>query len=186
MTPLTALWLPILVSAVIVFIASSIIHMLPLWHKSDYPAVPDQDRVMDSLRPFAIPPGDYMLPRASSMKEMQTDAFKEKLNKGPVAIVTVMGPESFSMARPMTLWFIYSAVVSYFAAYIASRALPAGGNYLDVFRFVGATAFIAYSLALWQMWIWYHRSLSMTVKSTLDGLIYALLTAGTFGWLWPR
>jgi len=26
----------------------------------------------------------------------------------------------------------------------------------------------------------------MTIKEVVDGLIYGLLTAGTFGWLWPR
>ena len=77
MTALTTLWLPILVSAVIVFIASSIIHMLPLWHKNDYPALPNQDAVMDALRPLAIPPGDYMLPRAANMKEMRTPEFTD-------------------------------------------------------------------------------------------------------------
>jgi hypothetical protein len=64
--------------------------------------------------------------------------------------------------------------------------LPAGSDYLRVFRFAGTTAFIAYSAALWQMPIWYRRSWVITIKATVDGLIYALLTAGTFGWLWPR
>jgi hypothetical protein len=36
------------------------------------------------------------------------------------------------------------------------------------------------------MSIWYSRAWINTIKSTIDGLIYALLTAGTFGWLWPR
>ena len=37
MVGLAALWLPILLSAVIVFVASSLIHMVSGWHKSDYP-----------------------------------------------------------------------------------------------------------------------------------------------------
>src|SRR6266540_7047130 len=77
MTALTALWLPILLSSVFVFIVSSIIHMTPLWHKNDYPLLPNQDQVMAALRPLAIPPGDYVLPRAKDMKEMRTPEFKE-------------------------------------------------------------------------------------------------------------
>jgi hypothetical protein len=77
-------------------------------------------------------------------------------------------------------------VVGVFAAYVAGRALPPGSHYLHVFRFAGVAAFLAYSVALWQMSIWYQRAWSITIKSTIDGLIYALLTAGTFGWLWPR
>ena len=55
-----------------------------------------------------------------------------------------------------------------------------------MFRFVGVTAFLAYAAALWPMSIWYRRSWLTTFKGTVDGLVYALLTAGTFGWLWPR
>jgi len=186
MTALTALWLPILVSAVIVFVASSIIHMAPLWHKSDYPLLPNQDAIVDALRPLNIPPGDYFVPRARDMKEMKTPEFAQKMERGPVVMMTVMPNRKPSMSRPLTLWFIYIVVVSFFSAYIAGRALAPTAHYLEVFRFVGAASFLSYALALWQMSIWYNRALSMTIKSTVDGLIYALLTAGTFGWLWPR
>ncbi len=186
MTALTALWLPILLAAVFVFIASSIIHMLPLWHRSDYPAVPDESAFISAVRPMAIPPGDYMVPRASGQKEMSTPEFKEKLNKGPVLVMSVFPSGPFNMGKTLALWFVYSVVVSYFSAYVAGRALGPGANYLDVFRFAGATAFIGYTLALWQMPIWYGRAWSMTLKQTFDGLIYSLLTAGAFGWLWPR
>ncbi|HYK87638.1 MAG TPA: hypothetical protein VE398_02640 [Acidobacteriota bacterium] len=186
MTDLVALWLPILLSGVFVFIVSSLIHMVLPWHKSDYVKIPDEDKVMEALRPLAIPPGDYMVPRPSSMNDMRAPDFVEKLRKGPVMMVTVMPNGPASMGKNLVLWFLYSVIVSYFAAYIAGRALPAGAEYLHVFRFVGAAAFLGYSVALWQMSIWYRRSWSTTFKSTVDGLIYALLTAGTFGWLWPR
>ena len=186
MTPLTALLLPIFLSAVFVFIASTIIHMLPLWHRNDYVAVPNQDAFIDAVRPMNVPPGDYMVPRAASMAEMRTPEFSQKMEKGPVIVMTVMPPGPMSMKRPLSLWFLFTLVVSLFAAYIASRALAPGAHYLEVFRFAGATAFIGYSVALWEMSIWYRRAWSMTLKITLDGLIYGCLTAGTFGWLWPK
>jgi hypothetical protein len=186
MISLTALWLPILLSAVIVFVASSLIHMVLPWHKSDYPKMPNEEKAMDALRALAIPPGDYMVPRPASMQDMKSAEFLEKMKKGPVMIVTVRPNGPMSMGRNLGLWFVYSMVISFFAAYIASRALPAGAHYLQVFRFAGATAFIGYSAALWQMSIWYQRAWSITIKSTIDGLIYGMLTAGTFGWLWPR
>src|SRR3989442_9893686 len=74
MTALSALWLPILVSAVAVFVVSSIIHMTPLWHKTDYPRFTNEDRVLDALRPMGIPPGDYMMPRPASSAEMRSPA----------------------------------------------------------------------------------------------------------------
>ena len=108
------------------------------------------------------------------------------MKSGPVLMLTVWPNGPSKMGMSMVLWFLYTAVVGLFAAYIAGRALPIGAPYLHVFRFVGATAFIGYCLALWQMSIWYRRAWGTTIKATVDGLIYALLTAGTFGWLWPR
>ncbi len=186
MTGLDMLWLPILLSSVFVFVASSIIHMLTPWHKSDYPKLANESKVLDALRPLAIPPGDYVMPRAESMKEMSSPEFVEKQKRGPVVVMTVFPSGQASMGRNLILWFLYSMVVGLFAAYIAGRALPPGAHYLQVFRFAGATAFVGYSLALWQMFIWYRRSWKTTLKSTIDGLIYGLLTAGVFGWLWPR
>ncbi len=186
MMGLSALWLPILLSSVIVFVVSSVIHMVLPWHKSDYPQVPNEEKVIEALRPLAIPPGDYMIPRASSMQQMRSPEFIEKMQKGPVMVLTVMPSGSSGMGRNLALWFLYSAVVSLFAGYVTGRALPPGTEYLRVFRFAGTTAFLGYSLALWQMSIWYRRAWSTTLKATVDGLIYALLTAGMFGWLWPH
>ena len=185
MVGIIELWLPILLSAVIVFVVSSLIHMLLPWHKSDYRKVPDEDKVRDALRPLAIPPGDYMIPRPSSSQEMRSPDFAEKMKKGPVVVMTVMPSGPVRMGKNLVQWFLYAVVVGVFAAYVAGRALPHGAEYLHVFRFAGVTAFVGYALALWQMSIWYHRSWLTTFKSTVDGLIYALLTAGTFGWLWP-
>lgn len=186
MVSLTALWAPILLSAVIVFLASSVIHMTPLWHKSDYPQMPREAEAMNALRPLAIPPGDYFLPRASGMKQMRSPEFKEKMAQGPVAVITVMPNGMINMNRSLAQWFVFVIVVGIFAAYIAARTLPAGTPYPRVFQVVSATAFIGYSLALCELSIWYRRSWSLTLKSALDGLIYGLLTGGTFGWLWPR
>jgi hypothetical protein len=117
---------------------------------------------------------------------MRSPEFIEKIKRGPVMVVTVMPNGQMSMAKNLVSWFIYIVVVGLCAAYVAGRALPVGASYPHVFRFIGATAFIGYSVALWQMSIWYRRAWSTTIKATIDGLIYASLTAGTFGWLWPR
>jgi hypothetical protein len=186
MVPLTSLWLPVLLSAVFVFVASSILHMVLPVHKGDYRKLPAEDAVMDALRKFQIPPGDYLVPCVGSPKELNSPAFVEKMTKGPVAVMTVRPNGRPSMSGPLAQWFVYSVVVSIFAGYVAGRALGPGAHYLAVFRFAGATAFIAYSVGLWQNSIWYGRSWLTTAKSTFDGLLYAALTAGTFGWLWPR
>lgn len=185
MVSVMSLWLPILLSAVIVFVVSSIIHMVLGYHRSDFGKVPAEDEVMDALRKFNISPGDYVIPCAGSPKEMGTPEFIEKTTKGPVAFMTVMPSGPPSMGKSLVQWFVYCIVVGIFAAYIAGRALEPGAHYLAVFRFAGCTAFVGYALGLWQNSIWYKLSWSVTIKSTFDGLVYGLLTAGTFGWLWP-
>jgi hypothetical protein len=186
MVELSALWLPIILSAIVVFIASFIIHMVTPLHKNDFLKVPDEERAMEAIRPLGIPPGDYMMPRASGSREMKSPEFTEKLKKGPVMMFSVYPNGPFSMGQSLVQWFVYTIVVGIFSAYIAGRALPPGAEYLHVFRFAGATAFMCYSVALWQLSIWFKRSWLTTLKSTIDGLLYALLSAGVFGWLWPR
>jgi len=186
MASFAALWLPILVSAVIVFVASSVIHMAPLWHRGDYPRMPREAEVLEALRPLAIPPGDYFIPRAGSMKEMRSSDFKEKLNSGPVAVLTVMPNGPIAMNRSLVQWFVFLIVVGIFVALVSCRTLPIGTPYPRVFNVAGTVAFMGYALALCELSIWYRRSWTLTLKAVFDGLIYAALTAGTFGWLWPR
>ncbi len=185
MISILSLWLPILLSAVFVFIASSIIHMVLGYHANDMKKLPDENAFADALRKLAIPPGEYALPKPSSAKEMGTPEYQEKVRKGPGAILVTWGGTSPSMGPYLLQWFIYSIIIGIFAAYVAGRALEPGAHYLSVFRFVGVTAFACYAIGGWQQSIWYRRSWSTSLKNTFDGLLYALLTAGTFGWLWP-
>lgn len=185
MTSLAALWLPIVISAVVVFIASSLIHMLLRWHDGDFAKLPDEERFRAAAGPLAIPPGDYIVPRAMTMAEMGSPGFVKKCEDGPVMIMTVLPNGKLGMGKSLTLWFLFSLVISFIAAYVAGRALAPGANYLEVFRFAGTTAFIAYAMGQWPASIWYGRKWRTTILSTIDGLIYGMLTAGVFGWLWP-
>ena len=185
MVPLFSLWLPILVSAVIVFFASFVLHMVLPFHRKDFKKIPNEDAAREALGKLNIPPGDYMLPNCQDPKGMKDPVLIEKLTKGPVVTMTVMKPGPPSMGKNLVQWFIFCVVVSILAAYIAGHAVPRGGDYLAVFRFAGCTAFIGYAIAQWQDSIWYRRSWCTTIKNNIDGLIYGLLTAGVFGWLWP-
>jgi hypothetical protein len=185
MVSLSALWMPILLSAVIVFVASSVMHMMLTYHRADYRRLPEEDKVLAALRPLKIPPGDYMFPHATSMSAMKDPAFMEKLNAGPNAFMTVRPSGPPAMGGALVQWFLFSVVVSLFAAYVAGRTLEPGAHYLGVFRLVGTVAFAGYALAQVQSSIWMGRNWGTTIRHVADGLVYALLTAGTFGWLWP-
>jgi len=185
MVSLMALWLPILLSTMLVFVASSIMHMVLGYHSTDWKRFPNEVGVLEALRQFNLPPGDYAGPRPNSMKEMGTPEFQEKLKKYPRVVMTIQSPSS-TVPRSLALWVVYLLVVSLFAAYVASIALDAGAPYMRVFRLTSTVAFAGYALAAWHDSIWYSRSSAFTLKVTFDGLVYALLTGGAFGWLWPH
>lgn len=183
--PIMSLMVPILVSAVFVFVASSVIHMVLNYHKNDFSKVPNEDEVLETFRRLKVGPGDYAAPYAGSMEALKDPAFQEKCKKGPTVTMTVSAGQELAMGSQLFQWFLYCVVISVFAAYVAGRVLPAGADYLDAFRVAGTVAFTGYAMALPQYSIWYKRSWATTLRSMLDGLIYALLTGGTFGWLWP-
>ena len=185
MVSLLALWLPIVLSAVAVFAASSVIHMVLGYHKSDYGKLPGEDQIADAMRAQNVPPGNYIVPHCTSMKEMGSPETIAKYDRGPVAQMTVMPNGQPAMGKLLGLWFLFSVVISLFAAYMTGRALGPGAEYLEVFRFAGTTAFLGYSAAEPIASIWKGQPWSVTAKHVFDGLIYALLTGGIFGWLWP-
>ena len=185
MVSLASLWLPILVAAILVFIASSLVHMVLPYHRTDYGKLPDEDKVMDALRPFNIPPADYLMPCPGSAQAMRDPQFVARRKKGPVAMMTVFPSGDITMGPQLAQWFVFCLAVGLFAGYLTSRALPPGAPYMEVFRFSGTVAFVGYGLALWESSIWYRRAWLTTFKSNIDALIYGLLTGGAFGWLWP-
>lgn len=186
MVSILSLWAPILVAAVLVFGASSVIHMLMPYHRKDFKKVDDEESVMDSLRALDIPPGDYIMPFAGGPEGMRSEAFIEKVKKGPIAMITVM-PEGawLNMGPQLAQWFVYVVLVSCVAGYAAGLGLDAGAEYRTVFRMVSTVAFACYSMALMQNSIWHHRNGRQTLTTMFDGLVYALVTGGAFGWLWP-
>jgi len=185
MVPILSLWLPILLSAVLVFVMSAVIHMVLPYHRTDFEALGAEDQVMDALRAAGVQPGEYMFPYAGSPDRLKDPEFLAKAQRGPVGMLTTWSGETFGMGKQLLQWFLYCVVISGFAAYVAGRALDPGADYLSVFRFSGSAAFGAYALGLPQASIWFRRKWSSTAKSMFDGLVYALLTAGAFGWLWP-
>jgi hypothetical protein len=184
--PITTLWLPILLSAVIVFVASSLLHMVIPIHKNDYRKLPDEEKVMDAMRAAGVTPGRaYHFPFCTH-KELKLPEMVEKFKRGPIGMLTVIPNGAPAMGKYLGQWFLYCVVVSVCTAYLTGRTRVAGTEYLEVFRVAGTTAFLAYSGALIQDSIWRGQSWGVTFKHVVDGLIFGLLTAGTFGWLWPK
>jgi hypothetical protein len=182
---LSALWLPILLSAVIVFVVSSVLHMVLPYHKNDYRQLPDEEKILGALRPAGLQPGLYVFPYCTH-KEMNTPAIQEKYKQGPVGILTMFPSGPPVMPKFLGQWFVFCLIIGFFVAYLAWHTVLRGAGYSAVFRVVGTGAFLAYGLGILSNGIWKGQPWSLVIKESFDGLIYALLTAGTFGWLWPR
>lgn len=183
MTTIISLWLPVIISAVLVFIVSSILHMLFTYHNSDYKKLPAEDDVMEALNKFNIPSGDYMMPYTTDPKERKSKEFQDKFKKGPAAVITFFTSAEMNMGKSLGLWFIYCLIVTAFSAYSVGHIAGLGSGYMNIFKLAAMSSFAGYSLGLMQYSIWFRKSWSATIKSMFDGVIYALLTAGVFGWL---
>jgi hypothetical protein len=185
MVSLTALLLPILLSAVIVFVASSVIHMVLKYHTSDYRQLPEEDKLLAALRPAGLTPGLYHFPYCSH-KDMNSPAMQEKFKQGPVGFLTLYPSGPVAMPKFLGMWFAYCLLVGVFVAYLTGRTVVPGAQYQAVFRVAGTAAFLAFGLGPLVNGIWKGQPWTMVLKEAFDGLVYSLLTAGTFGWLWPH
>jgi hypothetical protein len=185
MVSLAALWLPILLAAVIVFFASSIMHMVLPYHRGDYKQLPDEEKILGVLRAAGLQRGLYVLPFATH-KNMKSPELQEKYKQGPVGMLTVAPNGPPAMSKFLGLWFGYCLIIGFFVAYLTGHTVASGANYLVVFRVAGTAAFMAYGLGNLSNGIWKGQTWGVTIKEVVDGLIYGLLTAGTFGWLWPH
>jgi len=184
MVTITSLWLPILLSAVAVFLASWVMHVLLTYHNKDVRQLPNEEQVMNAVRGGNLTPGVYVFPYCASPKEMQSPAMVEKYKRGPVGLLTALRSGPPEMTTNLVQWFVFGLGVSLFVAYVTSRTVAPAAEYLAVFRVAGTIAFLGYAGAEAQNSIWRGQPWGTTVRNSVDGLVYALLTAGFFGWLW--
>jgi hypothetical protein len=182
----SALFLPSLISAVLVFIASSLIHMVIKWHQSEYKTLSNEDEVRALIRKTSPGPGKYVLPYCKDSQEMASPEMQRKLAEGPNVVMYVRENGAVKLGPFLGKWFAYTLIVSLLAGYVARATVAPGAESLQVFQVVGAASWLAYAWAIPSDSIWVGKSWSSTVVYMIDGLIYAALTAGAFAWLWPE
>lgn len=175
------LWMPILVSAIVAFMAGSVIWMFMPWHKTDWSKAPDEEAVREALQGTAA--GMYTVPNCPDQAQFKEPEMQKKFIEGPQAFITVVPSGLPNMGPKLVMMFGYNLLVAVVCAYFVSRTLAPGADYLAVFRVAGAVAFVAYGMAYIQESVWFGRSWSATAKTFLDALIYGVLTGGVFGWL---
>lgn len=182
MADLLAMWLPIVLSAVGVFMVSSVLHMVLPWHRGDVGKMAGEEQVLDAMRDHGVNPGQYMFPCGESMKDMSTPEMIAKMERGPVGFLTVVPPGVPNIGKSLLQWFIYSVIVSVFVGYVLTFTLQNDPEYLDVFRLAGTVAFLGYGLGAVMDSIWKGVRWGTSLKFVIDGLLYGLVTAGFFAW----
>ena len=185
MISIAALWLPIVLSAVAVFVVSSVVHMVFTYHRSDYHPLPGEAEILAAMRAQGVTPGLYNFPHCAEMKEMGSPEMLAKYEEGPVGLLTVMPSRPPAMGKYLAQWFVFCLVVGLFVAYLAGRTLAAGADPMHVFRVTATIAFLAYGVGELVDPIWKGAPWGATLKSVFDGLLYALATGAVFAWLWP-
>ena len=184
MLAIASLWLAILISAGVVWIAAMLVWMVLPYHQSDYKGFPDEDAVRKVLGQ-TLAPGQYNIPHIPSRKDGDKPEVRQKFDEGPIGFMTVL-PSGFpSLVRGMLLSFIYYLLIGGAVAYVCTRTIPPGADYLAVFRISGTVAWLAYGAAVIPDAIWFGRPWSAIGKQLLDAFIFGTLTGGVFGWLWP-
>ncbi|MEK6373505.1 MAG: hypothetical protein AABO58_12505 [Acidobacteriota bacterium] len=183
MVPLSMLCLPILLSAVFIFIAANVLWMmLPFWHRKDYERLPDEATVLGALA--SARSGQYAVPMMDWKNT--TPEQRAAAQKGPMASLILRNPSAFSFPKTLILYFVYLLVVCTVVAYLTGITLGPGTDYMRVFRVAGTAGILAFSFNSIADSIWYGKPWPVTFKTIIDGVIFGLLIAGTFGWLWPR
>ncbi len=186
MVSLAQLWAPILLAALLVHVTSTLIHMVLKWHNSDYRKLPNEDQVRAAVRAGNPEPAQYIFPHCTDHKEMAKPENMQKWMEGPVGLMYVMKSGAPSIGPQIGRWAVFNIIMAVFVAYVASRTLPIGTDYLKVFQVVGTVTFLAYAGGQVPSSIWMGKPWSATWKDVADSLLYGLVSAGAFGWLWPR
>lgn len=185
MNALLSLWLPILLSAVVVFVISSLVHMVIKWHAGDYGFFANEDAIRDAIRAANPAPGRYVIPQCKEMKDMASAAMVKKYNEGPVGHVTIIPNGPPNMGKYLGLWFLLCVLVSVATACVVARLIPHDPAFAQrAAKLAGAVSFIAYGFGTIQESIWSGRPWSQSVKYILDAALYAAGTAMVFYFLW--
>jgi hypothetical protein len=177
-----SLWLPIILSAVVLFFASFLSWMVLMLHKQDWVKLQREDDFLNTLREHGLTKGSYMFPGCNSPEDMKSEEYKQKFEQGPCGVMTVF--PKVNMGRNLGLTFVYFLVCSFCLGYLATIAFPAetSPRFLDVFRFVATAGLMTFLASIVQHAIWFH---SRIIGHVIESIAYALIVGAIFAALWP-
>ena len=163
MEAIAAMIVPIIIASVLCFILSAIIWMAAPHHKNDWIRSVDIDL-------SNAEEGQYVIPKDHMTADWYAFVFVKR--------------GRHNMGKSMTFWFLQLLVVCAMVGYLVYHTLPRGTEYLQIFRVAGTAALLGFSGAMAHKSIWWGWRWSVTWKEIFDGLLYALIVAGSFAFYW--
>ncbi|MDF1808105.1 MAG: hypothetical protein P1U42_00260 [Phycisphaerales bacterium] len=188
MVPLTDLILAILIASVAVFFASSMMWMVLPHHRKDFKFLEEKESgYIDAIKNLDIKPGLYMYPgcdHSKSQSDERKNAIKERWDAGPWGVLTVYpGKPNFGMNLLKT--FLTFLVITIFVAYITGIGVAPGADYMHVFRIAGTTAILGHCMGGLCGSFFMGKPTRFIITDFIDGIVYALVTAGIIASMWP-
>ncbi len=177
------LWMPILTTAVVVFILSCLAWTISPHHKPEYRKLAAEPGFLDALRTLNIPAGGYFFPYVDGAG-MKTEEGKRLMNEGPWGRMRLYGKKP-GMGGSMLGSFVLYLVVSAAIAFVGTMTIPAGAGFGDVLRVLGTVGVLSYSVAVIPQIIWFERQWSVFFTHLFDGVVFGLATGLVFAWMWP-
>lgn len=188
---LTNLWLPIIVSAAVTWIAGAIVWMALPHHKKDMTDLPNEKQVIETIRSLGLPPGNYGIPGGGCDKaRMQDPEVQRCWKEGPLGYISLWKTPP-KMGSNMIGSFCVNLAVSITIAYLAwvtlGRLTIDGGPRLTfgaVFQVTGTAGVLAYAFSHIPCSLWFGAYKRTIVMNFIDGVVYGLITGAIFAWLW--
>ena len=124
-----------------------------------------------------------MFPYCASSKDMKTEELKQRWEAGPYGTLCLW-PGKWSMGLNLVWIFVFYLVVGIFVGYLTRLACDPGAEYMTVFRVAGTAAIMAHTLGSFPHAIWFRTPSRAILSNLADGIVFGLLTAGSFAALW--
>jgi len=151
-------------------------------HKSDFKGLPDEDAARNALK--GVPTGTYTMPFFADRADMGKPEGKQKMEEGPVVMLTAMPNGLPAMGKSLAIWFVFCLFIGVVIAYVLTRSVGADAGFSKVFQLASTVAWMGYGAASVQRSVWFGEPWSTTVKHLLDALLYGLATGAIFALMW--
>ena len=179
---LVALWLPILVATVVLWVLSFVAWVVLPHHFGDFKKLDSENEMMELVKQANIPAGNYMFPYSGTKPEQDSKEYQDRYTEGPRGTLNVYNMPNMGINMAQTI--LYFLITSLTIACITNVACPAGDaetDFMKVFRIAGTIGVLTYASSGVLHKIWFKAK---QWTDMLDGAVYGVALGLIFAALW--